>query len=540
MSTVDTPQPTTAVPAGLGRRLSTFLFRHPRARLAALLALPLGWLVIVYFGSLFVLLLAAFWDTDPFTAEIVHTFTLENFQRIIETPVYRDVAWRTIQMAVFVTIADIVLAFPIAYYMARVASVRTRNLLVVAVLLPLWANYLVKAYAWRTILSEGGIVNWALEPFGLSFDGYSTVGLWLVFTYLWLPFMILPIYAGLERIPSSLLEASADLGGRSFMTFRRVVLPLVVPGGRRRLDLHLLAHARRLHRTGAHHERAVHRHGDLQHPRSGAPDGCGVLDGPDRRRDLLPPRRPEAQGVRVPLMVESRLTRLLLRLGTGLTLAFIYGPLIVIGLYAFNRNVTQKWPIENYSTRGSRSRSTTRPSARRCCSRSSPRSGRRRSRSSSERSPRSRSRGTTSSGARSITFAVILPIALPGIVTGLALQATIVDVLGPFGVSFGLSTIIVGHATFCVVVVYNNVIARMRRTARRARRGVGRSGRGLLADVPVRDVPADAHGAAGRRPAGVRPLVRRGRRHDLHVGRASRRCRSGSSRPSPGRPSCRS
>ena len=185
--------------------------------------------MIVYFGSLLVLLLSAFWDTDPFTAEISHTFTLENFQRIVETPVFRDVTWRTLQMAVFVTIADVVLAFPIAYYMARIASPRTRNLLVIAVLMPLWANYLVKAYSWRTILSDGGIINWALEPLGLSFDGYSTVGLWLVFTYLWLPFMILPVYAGLERIPSSLLEASADLGGRSLMTFFRVILPLAFP-----------------------------------------------------------------------------------------------------------------------------------------------------------------------------------------------------------------------------------------------------------------------------------------------------------------------
>ena len=159
----------------------------------------------------------------------MHTFTLENFQRLIEQPVYRNVAWRTIQMAVMVTLADIVLAFPIAYYMARIASPRTRNLLVIAVLMPLWANYLVKAYAWRTILSDGGMINWVLEPIGLSFDGYSTVGLWLVFTYLWLPFMILPIYAGLERIPSSLLEASSDLGGRSFMTFRKVILPLAFP-----------------------------------------------------------------------------------------------------------------------------------------------------------------------------------------------------------------------------------------------------------------------------------------------------------------------
>ena len=213
----------------LGRRLSTFLFRHPRTRLGLLLALPVAWMVVVYLGSLVVLLLSAFWDTDPFTSEIVREFTLDNFRTIVERPVYRDVAWRTLQMAVLVTIADVVLAFPIAYYMARVASRRTRNLLVVAILLPLWASYVVKVIAWRTILSDGGIINWALEPLGLHFDGYSTVGLWLLFTYLWLPFMILPIYAGLERIPSSLLEASADLGGRSLATFTRVIFPLAFP-----------------------------------------------------------------------------------------------------------------------------------------------------------------------------------------------------------------------------------------------------------------------------------------------------------------------
>src|SRR3990170_2469961 len=212
-----------------GRRLSTFFFRHSRVRLGVLLALPLAWLVVVYFGSLFVLLLSSFWDTDPFTAEVVHDFTFENFRRIIETPVFRDVAWRTIQMAALVTVADAVLAFPIAYYMARVASPRTRDILVIAVLMPLWANYLVKAYAWRTILSEGGVINWALGPLGLHFDGYSTVGLWLVFTYLWLPFMIFSLYAGLERVPTSFLEASADLGARSLTTFARVILPLAFP-----------------------------------------------------------------------------------------------------------------------------------------------------------------------------------------------------------------------------------------------------------------------------------------------------------------------
>jgi len=213
----------------VGRRLSTFFYRHSYVGLFLLLLVPIGWLLIGYGGSLFVLLLSSLWDTDPFTSEVVHTYNLDNFRRILEEDVYREVAWRTIKMAALVTIADAVLAFPIAYYMARVAAPRTRNLLVVAVLMPLWASYLVKAYAWRTILSGAGVINWALDPFGLSFDGYSSVGLWLVFTYLWLPFMILPVYAGLERIPTSLLEASADLGGRSLRTFFRVTVPLAFP-----------------------------------------------------------------------------------------------------------------------------------------------------------------------------------------------------------------------------------------------------------------------------------------------------------------------
>ena len=213
----------------LGRRLSVYFYRHPRVSLALLLALPMGWVAVAYLGSLVVLLMAAVWNVDPFTSQVVHTFTLDNFHRILHEPVYRDVAWRTIRMAVLVTVADAVLAFPIAYYMARVASPQVRNLLVVAVLMPLWASYLVKAYAWRIILSGEGVLNWALNPLGVSFHGYTTTGLWLVFTYLWLPFMILPVYAGLERIPPSLLEASADLGGRSLRTFFRVTLPLAFP-----------------------------------------------------------------------------------------------------------------------------------------------------------------------------------------------------------------------------------------------------------------------------------------------------------------------
>jgi len=212
-----------------GRRLAGFLYRRPRLQLALLLAAPMGWLVLAYLGSLAVLFLAAFWRLDPFTATVVHDLGFDNFRTLWNTDVYRRIAFRTIGIAAAVTLTDAILAFPIAYYMARVASRRVRGLLLVAILMPLWSSYLVKVYAWRTMLQEGGLVNWALDPIGLKGPGFGTVATWLVFSYLWLPFMILPIYAGLERIPSSLIEASGDLGAKAGRTFRSVVLPLAFP-----------------------------------------------------------------------------------------------------------------------------------------------------------------------------------------------------------------------------------------------------------------------------------------------------------------------
>ena len=212
-----------------GRRLSTYLYRRPRLRLGGLLATPIGWLGIAYLGSLAVLFVAAFWRLDPLGVEIVHDYSLDNFRTLVEEPVYRTITIRTVGTAIAVTITDVILAFPIAYYMARIASPRVRAALVVAVLTPLWASYLVKAYAWRIILQEDGLLNWVLDPFGLSGPGFGKYALWLVFTYLWLPFMILPIYAGLERLPSSVLEASSDLGARGFRTFCSVVLPIAFP-----------------------------------------------------------------------------------------------------------------------------------------------------------------------------------------------------------------------------------------------------------------------------------------------------------------------
>jgi putative spermidine/putrescine transport system permease protein len=210
------------------RRLAVWLHERPRIRLAALLSGPIAWLGIVYLGSLLILLLNAFWSRDAFSGQIIHEPTLDNFAEIASAP-YPGITLRTVVMAVLVTGSCIVLAFPVAYYMARVASRRTRGLLAVALVMPLWASYLVKVYSWRLILAEDGILNWFLEPLGLRGPGYGDVAVWLLFTYLWLPYMVLPLYAGLERIPSSVLEASADLGGRGWMTFRRIVLPLALP-----------------------------------------------------------------------------------------------------------------------------------------------------------------------------------------------------------------------------------------------------------------------------------------------------------------------
>ncbi len=212
-----------------GRRLADLFHGRPRLQVGTLLAGPLGWLVIGYIGSLAVLLIAAFWSVDSLSGEVNRALTSANFDTLTSDSVYREVAQRTILIAAAVTLTDALLAFPIAFFMAKIAKPRTRGLLVVAVLMPLWSFYVVKVYAWQTMLSSGGIVNWALDPLGLSGPGYGTTAVWLVESYLWLPYMILPIYAGLERIPDSLLSASEDLGAGPGTTFRRVILPIAFP-----------------------------------------------------------------------------------------------------------------------------------------------------------------------------------------------------------------------------------------------------------------------------------------------------------------------
>lgn len=213
----------------VGRRLAGLFHGRPRLQVGALLAGPVGWLVIGYLGSLLVLLISAFWTVDPLSGELIHGLSFENFETLLNEPVYRSIVGRTVLIAALVTVTDAVLAFPIAFYMAKVASRPVKAIMVVAVLVPLWSSYLVKVLSWRTMLGNGGVIDWALQPFGLHSPGFGETAVWLVMSYLWLPYMVLPIFAGLERIPDSLISASEDLGASPFTTFRRVILPLAFP-----------------------------------------------------------------------------------------------------------------------------------------------------------------------------------------------------------------------------------------------------------------------------------------------------------------------
>jgi putative spermidine/putrescine transport system permease protein len=214
------------------RRLAAFGYRHASVRALALLAPPVGAFTLFYLAALVVLVVSAFWGVDAFTGQLVHRWTTDNFLTLWQDSTYRTVALRTIYIAAAVTITDAVIAFPFAYFMARLAGRRTRALLFVLVLLPLWASYLARVYSWRLILNSDGLLNWTLHKLGLPSAGiaYSNTAMWIVFSYIWLPFMILPVYAALERIPHSYIEASRDLGAKGFRTLRTVILPLALPG----------------------------------------------------------------------------------------------------------------------------------------------------------------------------------------------------------------------------------------------------------------------------------------------------------------------
>ncbi len=238
MTAVPVPQP-----SGF-RRAATFLYQRPNLSLLLLLALPLLWLGVFYLGSLLALLTQSFFRLDGFTGRIVREFGLSTYQELLR-PSNTDIIARTFIMAAVVTVVCAVLAFPLAYYMARYASYRIRGLLYLAVLLPLWSSYLVRVYTWKIVLAQEGILTWAFNICGLgwlldailSIPGIggpslsiSFLGMFIVFVYIWLPYMILPINAALERVPKSVIEASSDLGAPPGYTFRHVILPLAFPG----------------------------------------------------------------------------------------------------------------------------------------------------------------------------------------------------------------------------------------------------------------------------------------------------------------------
>jgi putative spermidine/putrescine transport system permease protein len=197
-----------------------------------LLTAPLAWFLVIYLAALVVLLITAFWETNSFTNNLEHIWNLQNFIQIFTTPAYLQVIGRTVGLAAGVTVVDGLIAFPFAYFMARVATRRTRTILYVAILLPLWASYLAKVYAWQLVFTKDGLLNWslgkvALGPLNLINTNWAV---FIAFCYIWLPYMVIPIYAALDRIPASMIEASQDLGGRTWRTTRSVILPLALPG----------------------------------------------------------------------------------------------------------------------------------------------------------------------------------------------------------------------------------------------------------------------------------------------------------------------
>lgn len=210
----------------------TLFWRKPGLGSAGLIALPALWFLVFYLAAIGALMISAFWTVDSLTGIIAPQWNLDNFRQLLADPVYRAIALRTVGIAVAVTITDAVMAWPFAYVMVRLASPKLCGVLMTMVLLPLWSSYLARVYAWRLILAHNGLLNWLLQASGLprAQIGYSNWAMWIVFSYLWLPFMILPLYAALERVPPNLLEASADLGAKGLTTFCRVLWPLALPG----------------------------------------------------------------------------------------------------------------------------------------------------------------------------------------------------------------------------------------------------------------------------------------------------------------------
>ncbi len=211
-------------------QIQNLLHRNVKARIAALLSLPLSWFVFIYIGSLFALFITSIWKIDTFTSKVIREFTLQNFIDVFTDRAYFNVTVRTLFVAISVTLICALIAIPMAFFMARIARPKSRPVLIALVLTPLWASYLVKVYAWRTMFyPESGFIQWLISPIGGSSPGFGMFAVIIGLTYLWLPYMVLPIYAGMEKLPGSVLDASADLGAKPGRTFFRVILPITWP-----------------------------------------------------------------------------------------------------------------------------------------------------------------------------------------------------------------------------------------------------------------------------------------------------------------------
>jgi putative spermidine/putrescine transport system permease protein len=209
--------------------ISSYLLRRAKVRLLSILALPMTWIVGVYIVSLFLLLITAFWNVDPFTSLVSPGFNLENFKMVLTVPAYIATSIRTLLIALAVTAICIFFAIPLGIYMAKIAKPWVRNLLAVAITLPLWAGYLVKIIAMRLVFTEEGFFNWAMSPLGIRGPGFSIPIVILTLTYLWFPYMALPVYTAIRQIPPNLFDASSDMGAKGFTTIYRVVFPLITP-----------------------------------------------------------------------------------------------------------------------------------------------------------------------------------------------------------------------------------------------------------------------------------------------------------------------
>lgn len=458
---------------GLGK-VSGFFWRNPGLGLFLLLLGPLMWFGIVYFGSLLTLLWQGFYTFDDFTMSVTPELTLANI-RALFNPANYDIILRTLTMAVAVTIASAILAFPMAWYMARYTSGKMKAFFYIAVMLPMWASYIVKAYAWTLLLAKDGVAQWFLQHLGLEplltafltlpavgGNTLSTSGLgrFLVFLYIWLPFMILPVQAALERLPPSLLQASADLGARPRQTFRYVVLPLAIPG---------IA-------AGSIFTFSLTL-GDFIVPQLVGPPGYFIGNMVYSQQGAIGNMPMAAAFTLVPIVLIALYLAFVKRLGAlmhserapfFLKLAawggvvFLHFPILIIAAYAFNtedaafsfppQGLTLRW----FSVAAQRSDILDAVTLS--------------LKVAALATLMALVLGTLAAaalwrrdffGKNAISLLLLLPIALPGIVTGLALLTAFKTInLEP-----GFFTIVVGHATFCVVVVFNNVIARFRRTS---------------------------------------------------------------------------